>query len=291
MTCQHHQLFSKYLSFTVVFILAGLGSCTSPKEYASPPGYDLNKPYRYSLPSVLDEISGILYYPKDSCLFAIQDEKGFLFKIHLGAPVRIEKWKFSSAGDYEDLALVDSNFFVLKSKGVLEKFKFFTGDSMSLQSFRFSEGGKNEFETLYYDSSVHQLIIICKSCEADKKKQVSSWLFDPVTDSVKTFFVINTENIKEQLNEDKLKLKPSAAAINPLTGELFVVCSVNKLLVVLDNKNHAVKNVYELDPKLFKQPEGLTFTPGGDLLISNESSNQGAADILVFKYNKPNTRQ
>jgi hypothetical protein len=37
---------------------------------------------------------------------------------------------------------------------------------------------------------------------------------------------------------------------------------------------------------LFKQPEGITFTPKGDMIISNEAADRGVAEILLFKYNK-----
>jgi len=47
-----------------------------------------------------------------------------------------------------------------------------------------------------------------------------------------------------------------------------------------------VKEVYKLDPKIFKQPEGITFTPTGDLLISNEAALTGAANILIYKRKK-----
>jgi hypothetical protein len=261
-------------------------------SYPNPPGYDFSKPYVYKLPSILDEISGVIYYSKDSGIFAIQDEKGWLFKIHLKTPLEVERWKFSNGGDYEDLALVDSNFFVLKSKGIIEKFNFFSADSITIQSFKIPENVKNEFETLFYDSTLHKLIAICKNCEDDTKSEVNSWAFDPLTDSFSSSFTIQTSKIREQLGEkEKTRFKPSAAAIHPLTGELYIIASVNKALVIL-NKDHTVKNSYKIDPALFKQPEGLTFTKKGDLIISNEAAEKGtAADILFFKYNQLNHRQ
>ena len=268
-----------------------LGSCNSKKRsaYLSPPGYDFNKPYVYKLPEILDEISGVSYYPKDSSVFAIQDEKGWLFKIHLSSPLHVERWKFSTGGDYEDVALVNGTFYVLKSKGVIEKFKFISGDSLSLQSFPVPQAAKNEFETLYYDSTLHQIILICKNCEDDNKKQVTSWSFDPSRDSFSSAFTIETESIRERLGEDT-RFKPSAGAIHPLTGELYVIASVNHALAIF-NKDYSVKSIYKINPSLFKQPEGLTFTPKGDLIISNESAEKGsAADILFFKYNKPRER-
>ena len=284
-------LFKILLATTFCNFLITLVSCNSKKRaaYLSPPGYDFNSPYVYKLPEILDEISGVSYYPKDSSIFAIQDEKGWLFKIHLTSPLHVERWKFSSGGDYEDVALVDSSFYVLKSKGVVEKFQFVSGDSLSLQSFAVPQAAKNEFETLFYDSTLHQIILICKNCQEDNKKQVTSWTFDPSMDSFSSSFTIETESIRERLGEDT-RFKPSAGAIHPLTGELYVIASVNHALAIF-NKDYSVKSIYNINPSLFKQPEGLTFTPKGDLIISNESAEKGsAADILFFKYNKPKQR-
>ncbi|MDQ3844123.1 MAG: SdiA-regulated family protein, partial [Bacteroidota bacterium] len=59
--------------------------------------------------------------------------------------------------------------------------------------------------------------------------------------------------------------------------------SVNNLLIRAE-EDGAVKEVYPLDPKLFKQPEGIAFTPNGDMIISNEAHNEGPANLLVFRY-------
>jgi uncharacterized protein YjiK len=276
------------LRVTIVSVLFFF-SCDSKNSFPNPPGYDFSRPYVYRLPTALDEISGVAYYPKDNSVFAIQDEKGWLFKIHLGSPLKIERWKFSNSGDYEDVSLVDSQFFVLKSKGVIEKFKF-SGDSLTLQSFKVPEDVKNEFETLFFDSSLRKLILVCKNCERDKKSDVSSWAFDPNTDSFSSSFTISTSKIREELDDNKMKFKPSAAAIDPLTGELYILASVNKALVIL-NKDHSVKNCYKIDPVLFKQPEGITFTPRGDLIISNEAGDKNSADMLFFQYHKPRKPQ
>ena len=44
-----------------------------------------------------------------------------------------------------------------------------------------------------------------------------------------------------------------------------------------------IKNVYTLDPAVFRQPEGMTFSNNGDLYISNEGGERSAA-ILKFTY-------
>jgi len=81
--------------------------------YKSPEGYNLNTPFLLNLPAELDEISGVAFYPKDSSVFAIGDEYGWLYKIPLTSSGKsIRKWKFSSDGDYEDLTMIDTIFYV-----------------------------------------------------------------------------------------------------------------------------------------------------------------------------------
>src|SRR5690349_18248067 len=63
-------------------------------------GYDLDNPQIIYLPTALNEISGLWYYPKDSSLFAIVDEVGFLYKIFPKRPDEIMRWKFAGLDDY-----------------------------------------------------------------------------------------------------------------------------------------------------------------------------------------------
>lgn len=268
-------------------IAFGAGACgEKDTNLPSPEGYNINKPVETKLPAKLDEISGILYYPKDKSLFAIHDERGWLYKIFLDGKMKVENWKFSPGADYEDVALVDSTFFAIKSNGTIEAFRFARPDAPVLKVLHSSLKGKNEFETLYLDSVRQLLLFVCKECEADKNvtsvygldyKQMK-FLDSPV-------FQIDEKDIEKKMGDKLSKFKPSAGNINPKTGDLFLISSVNKLLVVAD-RDGKVKDVFQLDPKYFKQPEGLTFTPQGDLLISNESAKIGPATILLFKYNE-----
>ena len=56
------------------------------------------------------------------------------------------------------------------------------------------------------------------------------------------------------------------------------------MLMVLD-RNGKVLDLQDLDNKLFLQPEGICFSPQGDLFISNEGRG-GKGYILKFKYLK-----
>ena len=93
--------------------------------------------------------------------------------------------------------------------------------------------------------------------------------------------------IFKKLGSNKDKIKPSAAAVNPITKELYVLCSVNKIIFT-QTADGKIKDVIKLNPKIFKQPEGMAFTPDGDLIISNEVATDGYATLLLLKYKKKN---
>src|SRR5258706_10995976 len=137
--------FVSWRALLIIFSAAFNFSCAREKNKTeSPPGYDLSTGYRYTLPSVLNEISGLSYFSKDSSVFAINDEKGFLFKIHFTNPLKIERWKFGNGADYEDVVLLDSNIYILESKGAIERLKFSAGDSISVTPFPIPVAGEKE---------------------------------------------------------------------------------------------------------------------------------------------------
>jgi len=272
-----------------LFIFLLCTGCDLVKRHKSqsPPGYDLNHPVLIKLPTELDEISGVAYYPKDTCLFAIVDEAGLLYKIFPNRPKQIQKWIFADKSDYEDLVLLDSNFYVLSSKGKISAFRFFSSDTLAFKEYPLMSIGKgNEFEILYFDRTLNKIVMICKDCEVDTKKRLSCFTFDPYSFQYdNSTMIIDVQRIAELAGEKKMKFKPSAAAIHPITGELFIISSINKMLVVAEHTGKA-KHVYKLNGGDFKQPEGLTFTPSGDLIISNEAAGQGVANIMIFPYNQ-----
>ena len=275
--------------YTIFIVILFWGCNVNEKKTISPNNlrYDLLNPTVIKLPEGLAEISGITYYPKDTAVFAIEDEAGTLYKIYLTRN-EIKTWRFDKKHDYEDVVLLDSIFYVLISNGDIESLQFGNGDSIITNKFIFPDADKktNEFESLYFDDSLKQLILFCKNCEEDGKKRVSAWGYSldskQFTPSVLS---IDVEPITQNLGEQKMKLKPSATAVNPVTNELYILSSINHLLIVTDRAGK-FKEVFELDPAIYKQAEGIAFTPAGDMIISNESHETGLANILIIKNKK-----
>ena len=265
-----------------LFALCACGPRAS-SVHGNTEGYDLDHPTTIILPSVLNEISGLWYYPKDNSLFAIEDEDGFLYKIFPKKPDKILRWRFHGHGDYEDVCLAGDTFYILRSDGTLFATDIRSGNAINSIKYEFPEEG-DEFESLYYDDSLRLLVMVCKDCSDDGKKQVSTWAFDLTTHQFQPGpFTLDAQGIAAIIGQDKIHFKPSAATINPFTGQIWIVSSVNKLIVVT-TRSGEVLQAYPLDPGFYKQPEGIAFGADRTLYISNEGADIGSGNILVMPY-------
>lgn len=281
-------------AFIFLFIAGGCSSLEHKVTLASGE-YDLNNPSKLVLGDALSEISGISFYAKDSSVFAISDETGILYKIYIKKGFRIEEWEFDKKRDYEDVVLHDSSFFILESNGNIEKINVVPRSKQSVRDtilnrrtvFPGDNKLKREFESLYYDEEYKGFVMICKDCEEDDYKFTTAWLYDPVAGSyTPSIFKIELDPIAKKIGSEKIKFRPSAAAVNPITKDIWIVSSTNGLIVVIDHKGN-MKDVYTLNTGIFNKPEGITFTPWGDLLVSNEAGDKyGSATLLIFKPKK-----
>lgn len=258
----------------------------NPKAVISPKGYELDQPEKIKLHQSMDEISGMVYYEPMKCIIALNDEEGELYAVPLDNSRQYESWKFTRKGDFEDLAFTGTDWFALKSNGNIFKLAHCFTDSTSSMEFDFPRKGSNDFETLYFDG--RKLVSICKSCKDDEKGLTSAYAFDitTLTFSDDPVFKLDANQGGMQTGKKNNSVKPSAAAIHPVTKELYIVASLNHSLLIADTSGK-IKEAFELDSKIFKQPEGITFSPSGDLYISNEAKG-GIANILKFAYKPAN---
>ncbi len=255
---------------------------------AGPSGYDLGAPKKYIVNEALHEISGICFLKNNAdTMYAIEDEKGRLFHFHLGDG-RFPAYKFGGHGDYEDVTILnDAEFVVLRSDGSLFVFAIGLirgGDNKAVKVYAHILP-RGEYEGVFGDEG-GRLIVLCKNCpDDDQRDEVSAYVLqynDKHVLAIKDHFFVQVAASKLHSIHEKVKFHPSCIARHPLTKDWYIVSSVNKVLIVFDGQ-WKVKGMYDLDPILFKQPEGLAFDNKGNMYISNEGV-QGNANVLLFPY-------
>lgn len=270
----------------LVYAVTLLSGCKG-EGYGSPQGYDLNKPREMQLGKVLNEISGLDYMDEDSMLMAISDSKEKVFGIDL----KTKKLKdltdkaIPKDSDTEDVVFLNDSIYLLSSWGEIRVVAPGARDTLGLDRYTMNLDGTNDFETMYHDPTAKALILICKTCENEKRQGIrTAYRFDLQTRQFDTtaFFTISKTDIESLLKDTEAKVDPSSAAINPIDKRLYILSSAGNLLIVTDTRGKVIE-AYKLNPDKFPQPEGIAFAPNGDMYISNEGK-YGKPTLLFFKH-------
>jgi uncharacterized protein YjiK len=279
-------------AFTIIIFLFCITACTqqNSEQQASDMDNPQDFPYqlsapddKYMLPSELEEVSGLAYL-KDGVLAAVQDEKATIYLYDTKNTSVIDRIKFGKSGDYEDLALKKDTVFVLRSDGQLTKVSL-NGATAQAEVINTPLSARNDVEGLAYDPENERLLLACKGFSgiaADDPANRAIFAFDLKTNKLDTApaFLIPVSEVKK-LAENKANFRPSGIAIHPVSGLIYVVASVGKVLIVL-NKNGSIEAVQPLPARYFRQPEGICFAPNGDMFISNEGKGNMAS---ILRYN------
>lgn len=285
------KLSTLFIIFFALFSMLSAISCINKKAYTSPPGYDLTMPVKYNMPEKLTEISGITFRNgKSDSIYAEEDEKGRVYYFKLGDK-EINHSEFGKGGDYEDIATLGNQVVMLRSDGVLFVFPFNQLRNNQIDNVQKWNDvlPQGEYEGLYGDEKSNQLYALCKHCSDEKTSKVCGiYSFTLAADGTvekSGEFAINVKEIEEKTGQKKISFHPSALAKNQQTNEWYVLSSVNKMLVVTDS-DWKVKEVYPLNPGVFRQPEGIAFDGQNNLYISNEGDKVSTGNILKFSYIK-----
>ncbi len=259
--------------------------------------YDLNTPVkRLSLPSVLGEISDITAL-SNNAIACVQDENGVFFRYNLKRNTISSRDSFAINGDYEGISRVGNDIYILRSNGEIFEIKNGVKTRSIVYTYITNIPAVNS-EGLCYDSKNKRLLIACKSrsmnvIDAKNKRMIYAFDLEKKKLIEEPVFEIDILVIKKYLGEkyslsdstvELIKFRPSAIAIHPLNGKLYLLAASGYLLCIFNNG--VFESAEMLDPILFNKAEGITFFKNGNMLISNEG--QGASgNLLLFKYQRP----
>lgn len=258
------------------------------------------------LKSQLNEISGISFVNSD-VLACVNDEKGviYLFDIKKGSVVN--SFNFHDDADFEDIQVVGDKIYVLESDGDIFCIENFDNSiSIDVKKEKTPLGKDNNCEGLTYSPSWNSLLIACKGeasirkkNDFDKYKAVYRYIIDSDKLLESPVMLINKDNLVDESNlsrksaaTEKLKMlnmikgkrsfQPSAIAIHPISGNVYLLSSNDQILAVYSDMGKLLDVEY-LNTKLFTQPEGMCFSKEGKLYIANEANGLGAS-ILCFDF-------
>ncbi|MER2998195.1 SdiA-regulated domain-containing protein [Pontibacter populi] len=250
---------------------------------------ELNKPLaQWELPDNLREVSGIAML-RDGLIACVQDEEG---AIHLWDPEKktiVEKIDFAGPGDYEGISIVEDDAYILRSDGSVFEVTDFRNGKTAVKEHKSVLAGTQNTEGLAYDATNNRLLIACKGFDSTlgDKKGIYSFSLNDKKMQVEPAFQIplfqdNLSSITKKKKKSKYDvLQPSSFEYNPATGDLYLMDAVNARLHIINEQGEVLKTMM-LDKKLLRQPEGLTFSPNGELYIASEGGKKGKGIIVKY---------
>lgn len=281
---------------TALFLLSvwsiSILGCFGPNEPVHPYiPYDLHHPdEKIKLSKAYKEISGLAYIG-DNQVAGVQDEKGAIYLLDLKDGDKVDKIKFKKHGDFEGVTYRDGEYFVVRSDGELFHIEPTGSKEADEERFETPLSSKNDVEGLCFNWSKEELLILCKEeagiDETQKgKKAIYRFSLESHALDETPFALIDVDEVKDRVEalygkRPNETFKPAGLAVHPTTKHIYVVTSVGKLLLVLQQDGKLL-DVAQLPPKKFKQAEGITFDDAGNLYISNEGV-KGKANILRFQ--------
>jgi uncharacterized protein YjiK len=289
---------------TLLLVIFQFASCTNTVDF--PPSslaYQVNTPDKIlRLPDVLTEISGLSLAADGKYLVAVQDENGIIFYLDKNTGKIVQETKFGDDGDYEGIEAVGKDIYVVKSTGTIYRVG---SKEKEVEKFNFALGSENDVEGLAYEPKNNRLLIACKgtlgsSEEYKDAKGIYAFDVNKKNLSEKPVYVVRLQDIKNYLEQapafaekdhliksfskegKEFGFGPSSISVHPKTGEIYILSSVGKLIIVL-NAAGKIVTIDKLDKKIHNQPEGLSFDADGTMYISNEGKDEEPGKIYVFK--------
>lgn len=254
------------------------------------------------LPRALREVSGITAVDGRT-IACVQDEDGTLYFVDLVGERGVRAVPFGAPGDYEGLARVGDDFWVLRSDGLLLRLVVAEDRYRTAERHRI-ETPDREFEALCFDAPANRLLILPKHLGAKDKHPGSVrpvYAFELASRSLapEPVCAVRAKDLRRELKalavelpprttargrtHDDLELYCSELSTMPGSHDLLLLSAVDGVLLRIDRGTGRLLGALPLDAETFPQPEGMTFLPDGRLLVASEGG-AGEASVRVVQW-------
>ncbi|QNF31556.1 SdiA-regulated domain-containing protein [Adhaeribacter swui] len=245
---------------------------------------------KWDLPAVLKEVSGIAYLGPNR-FACVQDEAGIVFIYNTATKTIEEEVDFAGAGDYEGIAVAGKAAYVVRSDGNIFEIPDLLGNnSLPVKTYATALTAKQNVEGLCYDKKHNRLLLAIKGSEPNNPGYKGIYAFDLQSKKLNPnpVYKINLRDpafAEVKAKKENTIIQPSEINIHPRTGDIYVTEATKPKLLIMDSSGK-IKRLLHLSSGDFAQPEGLAFSPEGDLFISNEGKKE-PGNILQVQIPQP----
>ncbi|MFQ6005131.1 MAG: SdiA-regulated domain-containing protein [Woeseia sp.] len=281
----------------VAVVLSVLMACSQASDYESAGSlarFSLSSESlrQWKLPRKLSEISGLALTP-DGRLLAICDESAIVYELDYKAGKILKAFALgrpTERGDFEGIAYLNDTVFLVTSDGRLyASIEGADGERVSYRMYRTGLGKVCEIEGLAANARTKKLMLACKDrIKKGKRNDLSVFYWSPSTRALigDEKIVLPERKIEKLLG--KKRVNPSGIAIDPKTGNLFIIAARQRAVIELEPNGDLVGAIILPLAGRHRQPEGVSLTRDGQLLIADEGSGKRAT-LSIYNENRQET--
>lgn len=227
----------------------------------------------WALPAILRDISAIDYISPDK-IACIQDEVGSIYIFNLDSETVEKEYPFGPPGNYKGLVIVDNVAYVACADGRIIEIRNYNSDKREATEYGTHLTIEEEVNGLCYDRKNQRLLVTIKRTEDGNQiyKGIYSFHLSDKRMLAKPAIKIDLRSSafrNIQPRNLQTVFQPSDIDIDPRSGLLYMVDGTRVQLLRMRMSGN-IKDVTELGREKFIQPEGITFTPSGELFIASK---------------------
>lgn len=184
--------------------------------------------------------------------------------------------------------MVGNTIWAVKSDGKIFGISNWQDDVPSVEEYKTELSRADDIEGLAYDPKRNALLLAAKG-DPDSSYSRNVYAFSLSTKQldVRPVYSIEPSQVNELVpygeSEKHDNFSPSGIAVDPFTGDIYLISTALKRLVVLDGKSGKITFAARTDKKQMPQPEGIAFDNNGNMYISSEGK---GGDGLLFRFDR-----
>jgi uncharacterized protein YjiK len=229
----------------------------------------------------LREISG-LATTEDGRVFGHGDEHAVIYELDYRAGRIVKSFGDESIhDDFEGIAIAGSDFYLMTSNGRI--YLTHEGKDGERVAFTMAETGLGqlcELEGLAWDAGAAVLLLPCKLPRTSALAgRIAVFAFSPALARLvpNGGFEIDERELSERIGAEHFN--PSSIEMSP--GGVLLLAGRQHALAELDRQGHVVAAV-RLAKAYHPQPEGVTLSAEGDLIVADEGG-EGRGRLAVYR--------